>query len=153
MWLSGALCKHFLSVSVHCLVLFSWTTWTLSSWKYLMLSHSSIFVLSCYLITWGFTAVFPHRAVFLLLLHRLTKSCLFWLPNSHCFAVTVCSNSHSKLNCFWVLLIVLWSIVWVQSHDSQTLRRALRYPILSPYLSVPQTASFLFGNGVNHWHS
>lgn len=79
---------------------------TFSLGKHLKFSDPSIFTLSCYLISRGSTAVFPHsgRAAFLLLLHWLTASCIFWLLASHCFVGTLCSNSHSILNWFWALL-------------------------------------------------
>lgn len=68
---------------------------------------------------WGLHCSVPTlsgRAAFLFVLHWLTMSCLSWLPASHCFAVPLCSNSHSKLNRFWALLRN--SVVWCLSTES-----------------------------------
>lgn len=104
---------------------------TFSLGKHLKFSDPSIFTLSCYLISGGSTAVFPHsgRAAFLLLLHWLTTSCLFWLPASHCFVV-LCAQI--PIQCWTVFELCwgnLWPVVWAQNHDSQTLPRALSLPV------------------------
>lgn len=117
-WLLVALCKHFLSLSVHFLAFYSWTMLTFSLEKHLKFSDPSIFTLSLYLISRGSTAVFPHsgRAAFLLVFHWLTTPFLFWFPASHCFVGTLCWNSHLMLN--WPRALLRKSVICCLSTES-----------------------------------
>lgn len=152
-WLLVALCKHFLSISVHSLALYSWTMLTFSSGKHLKFSDPSIFMLSCYLIS-GAPLQYSHT---------VRQSCLpasFALINNLLPLLTpsfpvLCGYSVLKFP-FSAELVSssaeeICDLLSEYSHDSQTLPRTLQCLVLSSCLCVLWTASFLLGDGVKNY--